>query len=66
MSFGDLELHDHYSTFLLVWTKLLPGRVQQPTAYFRGPWDDFMVHGVRSAACASLEYTRQTRMDSGE
>ena len=25
-----------------------PGRVQQPIAYFTGPWNDFMVHGVNN------------------
>ena len=47
MSFGDLELHVHSEFFFsLVFTELVPGRVQLPITNFIGPWDDFMVHGV--------------------
>jgi hypothetical protein len=49
MSFGDLELHDHFDIFSLgVKTKVVPARVQQPITNSTGPWDDFVVNGVNS------------------
>jgi hypothetical protein len=33
--------------FSLVYTKVIPERVQQPIVDFTRPWDDFMIHGVK-------------------
>ena len=48
MSFGDLKLHGHFDILSLVYTKVVPWRVQQPITDFTGSWDDFMVHGVNN------------------
>ena len=46
MSYGDLDLHDHFAIFSLVETKVVPGRVQQPINALTTTWDDFSVHSV--------------------
>ena len=46
MSFGDLQLHDHYDISSLVETEVVQGQIQWPIRDFTEPRDDFMVHGV--------------------
>ena len=48
MYFGDLELYGHFDIFSLVYTEVVPGRVQQSIIDFTWPWDNFIVHGVNN------------------
>ena len=41
--FGNLDLDGPFAIFSLVWTKVIPGGVQQPIGALRSPWDNFMV-----------------------
>ena len=45
---GVLELHDHSDIFSLVYTEVVPGRIQHPITYFTRPWDNALVHGVNN------------------
>ena len=49
-TFEDLKLHGHSYDLFLMYTKVVPGRVQQPITYFRGARDNFMIHDMNNSS----------------
>jgi len=44
--------------FSLVEIEVVPGRIQQPITYFKGPWDDFMGYGVNNPSTSVIVVLR--------